>query len=127
MQFASVLLHHDNARSHTVRATQERIPELQGELLERPPYRPDLPSSDFHLCGPLKKHLGGKRFADDEVAEKTVKRLLCCGFRRRVKRWDECIDVGGGYFEKCFSQVRISHVLRSISIYDLFTDSPSYE
>jgi hypothetical protein len=27
---------------------------------------------------------------------------------------------------KCFLQVRISHVLRFISICDLFTDSPSY-
>jgi histone-lysine N-methyltransferase SETMAR len=32
-----VLLHHDNARRHAVRATQERIQELQRKLLERPP------------------------------------------------------------------------------------------
>jgi histone-lysine N-methyltransferase SETMAR len=32
-----VLLHHDNARPHTARATQERIQELQWELLEHPP------------------------------------------------------------------------------------------
>jgi histone-lysine N-methyltransferase SETMAR len=36
-----VLLHHDNARPHTVRATQERIQELQCEILEHPPYNPD--------------------------------------------------------------------------------------
>jgi hypothetical protein len=24
---------------------------------------------DFHVYGPLKNHLGGKRFADDEEAE----------------------------------------------------------
>jgi histone-lysine N-methyltransferase SETMAR len=54
-----VLLHHDNARPHTVRATQERIQELQWELFEHPPYSPDLVSSDFYLFGPLKKHLGG--------------------------------------------------------------------
>jgi hypothetical protein len=83
------------------------------------------------------------------VAETTVKRLLCCGFRR---------NVGGEYGEKYmvfFFQVRISHVLkhnrplkvavqgldfmthplyihtshvlRFISICDLFTDSPSYQ
>jgi histone-lysine N-methyltransferase SETMAR len=46
-----VLLHHDNARPHTARATQERIQELlvQWELLEHPPYSPDLAASDFHL------------------------------------------------------------------------------
>jgi hypothetical protein len=32
-----VLLHHDNARLHTARATQGRIQELQWELLEYPP------------------------------------------------------------------------------------------
>jgi hypothetical protein len=29
--------------------------------------------------------LGGKRFADDEKVERTVKRLLFCGFRRTGK------------------------------------------
>jgi histone-lysine N-methyltransferase SETMAR len=48
-----VLLHHDNARPHTARATQERIQELQWELLEHLPYSPHLASSDFHLFGPL--------------------------------------------------------------------------
>jgi hypothetical protein len=55
-----VLLRHDNARPHTARATQERIQELQWELLEHPPYSPDLATSDFHLFGPLKNHLDGK-------------------------------------------------------------------
>jgi hypothetical protein len=70
------------------------------------------------------------KVADDaqpgvEVAETTVKRLLCCGFAL-VKRWDRCIDVGGGCVEKCHFRVRISHVVRFISICDLFTDCPSY-
>jgi histone-lysine N-methyltransferase SETMAR len=49
-----VLLHHDNARPHTAQATQERIQELQWELLEHLPYSLDLAPSDFHLFGPLK-------------------------------------------------------------------------
>jgi histone-lysine N-methyltransferase SETMAR len=52
-----VLLHHDNARPHTARATQERIQELQREFLEHPSYSPDLTPSDFHLFGPLKSDL----------------------------------------------------------------------
>jgi histone-lysine N-methyltransferase SETMAR len=50
-----VLLHHENARPHTARATQETIRELQWELLEHPPYSPDLAPSHFYLFGPLKK------------------------------------------------------------------------
>jgi hypothetical protein len=37
-----VVLHHDHARLHTARATQERIQELQWALLEQPPYSLDL-------------------------------------------------------------------------------------
>jgi hypothetical protein len=70
------LLHHDNARSHTARATQERIQELQWKLLEHPPYRPDLATSVFHLFDPLKNHLGGKRFVDDEEVETEVRKWL---------------------------------------------------
>jgi histone-lysine N-methyltransferase SETMAR len=76
-----VLLHHDNARPHAARAIQEGIQELQWELLEHPPYGPDLATSDFHLFGLLKNHLGGKRFADDEEVETGVRKWL----RRRSK------------------------------------------
>jgi hypothetical protein len=51
-----VLLHHDNARLHTARATQERTEELlvQWEILEHPSYSPHLAPRDVHLFGPLK-------------------------------------------------------------------------
>jgi hypothetical protein len=41
------------------------------------------------------------------------------GFDALVKQCDKCINVGGGYI-----QFRISHVLRSVFICDLFSDSP---
>jgi histone-lysine N-methyltransferase SETMAR len=50
--------------------------ELQRELLENPPYRPDLAPSDFHLFGMLKIHVCGKRFADDEEVETEVRKWL---------------------------------------------------
>jgi histone-lysine N-methyltransferase SETMAR len=65
-----------NARPHTAHATQERIKELQWELLEHPPYNPDLAPSDFHVFGPLKNNLGGKRFADDKQDEMEVRKWL---------------------------------------------------
>jgi transposase len=64
-----LLLHHNKAKPHTAQATQESIQKLQWELLELPPYSPDLVPSDFQLFGLLKKHLSGKRFADDEEEE----------------------------------------------------------
>jgi histone-lysine N-methyltransferase SETMAR len=103
-----VLLHHDNARTHTVWATQERIQELRWELLEHPPYSQDLTPSDFHLFGLLRNHLRGKRFADDEEAETEVwkwlrqqpKDFYAAGFNELVERCDKCIHVGEGYVEK---------------------------
>jgi histone-lysine N-methyltransferase SETMAR len=71
-----VLIHHDSARPRTAQASQERIQELQCELLEHPPYSPDLALSDFHLFGPQKNHLCGKRFADDEDVETLVQKWL---------------------------------------------------
>jgi hypothetical protein len=67
-----------------------------------------LAPTDFLLFGPLKKHFGGKRFADDDEVETEVRKWLrqqsndfyvAC-FDALVKRWDKCINVGGGHFEK---------------------------
>jgi histone-lysine N-methyltransferase SETMAR len=66
-QSRGVLLHHDNALPHTARETQDKIQELQRGLLEHSPYSPELAVSDFHVFGPLKNQVGGKRFADEEV------------------------------------------------------------
>jgi hypothetical protein len=103
-----VLLHHDNFRPHTAQATQERIQKLQWELLEHPPYSLDLAPRDVHLFGPLKNHLGVKRFADDKDTEMEVQKWLreqskdfyAVGFNALVKRWDKCINVDGGYVKK---------------------------
>jgi hypothetical protein len=60
--------------------------------------------------------LNGRHFADDDDVETKVpkwlrqqsKNLYAAGFNALIKRWDKCINVGGGYVEKCFFQVRIS-------------------
>jgi hypothetical protein len=48
---------------------------------------------------------GRSKVADDaqpgvEVAKTTVKNFYAVGFDALAKRWDKCIDVGGGYVEK---------------------------
>jgi histone-lysine N-methyltransferase SETMAR len=71
-----VLLHHDNTRPHTAQTTQEKIQELQWELLEHPPYSPDLAHSDFHPHDLLKNHFLGKHFADDEEVKREVQKWV---------------------------------------------------
>jgi hypothetical protein len=51
---------------------------------------------------------GGKRFADDEEVVTEVRTWLrqlskgfyAAGFDALVKRWDNCVSVGGGYVDK---------------------------
>jgi hypothetical protein len=46
--------------------------EQQWEVIEHPPYSPDLAPSDFHLFGPLKHHHLTEHFPDDEAVEVEV-------------------------------------------------------
>jgi hypothetical protein len=78
---------------------------------------------------------GRSKLADDarpgsEVAEITLKRLLCRGFRLNDKAMGQVYQLWWRIRDRkinvSFLQVRISHVLRFISNCDLFTDLPSY-
>jgi hypothetical protein len=71
------------------------------ELLEHPPYNPDLAPREFHL-------FGGKYFADNEEVEteaqkwlrQQVKDFCPKSLNALVNLWNKCINVGGGYVEK---------------------------
>jgi hypothetical protein len=60
------------------------------------------------VCRVKRFRLGGKRFPDGEEVEAEVgkglrqqsKDLFATSFEAMVKRWDKCINVGGGYVEK---------------------------
>jgi histone-lysine N-methyltransferase SETMAR len=60
------ILLHDNTRPHTANQTDETVNELGYELMEHPPYSPDLAFTDFHMFGPVKEALRGRRFSSDE-------------------------------------------------------------
>jgi hypothetical protein len=77
----------------------------------------------------------GRWFTDNEEVKTEVwKRLrqqskdfYAAGFDALVMRWDSVSKlVEDMSRNKCFFQVRMSHVLRFISICDLFTNSSSY-
>ena len=63
--------------------------------------------SDFHMFGPIKEHLRGQKFADDEVMEAvqswlkaTPKSFFLEGIRKVVDRWTKCVAKQGDYVEK---------------------------
>ena len=67
-----VLIHHDNASSYSATFTLDTIQQFCWEVLQHPPYSPNLDPSDFHQFGPLKQHFGGKQFADDDDVQHEV-------------------------------------------------------
>jgi len=105
---SGVLLQHDNARPHTASTTVATITDLHFECLPHPPYSPDLAPSDFHMFGPLKEAMGGKKFRSDEEVRHVVhewlrglpKEFFSKGIYALCKRWRTCIECGGDYVEK---------------------------
>ncbi|GFN82737.1 histone-lysine N-methyltransferase SETMAR [Plakobranchus ocellatus] len=66
-----VVIQHDNATPHSANLTQQWLQRYGWEILPHPAHSPDLAPSDFHLFGPLKRHLGGMAFEteDDLISE----------------------------------------------------------
>ena len=64
--------------------------------------------SDFHLFGPMKEHLRGQKFADDDEVMEAVQSWLKAtlesffleGIRKLVDRRTKCVAKQGDYVEK---------------------------
>lgn len=63
-----VLFLQDNAPAHKSLIALQKINEMCFELIDHPPYSPDLAPSDYYLFPKLKKHLKGKRFSTNAEA-----------------------------------------------------------
>lgn len=105
---AGVLFHQDNAPAHKAAVAMTAIQETGFELLEHPPYSPDLAPSDFYLFPRLKEHLRGTKFQDNSEVMTAVeafwesqdKDFFSKGILGLEKRWTKCIDLLGDYVEK---------------------------
>ena len=99
---------HDNARHHTAVHTVDTLRALKFEVLKHPPYSPDLEPSDFHLFGPMKEHLRGQKFSDDNEImlvvqswlKTTPKTFFLEDLRKLVDSWTKCVLKQGDYVEK---------------------------
>lgn len=102
-----LLLHHDNVPAHKALHTRASLVETGVQLLEQPPYSPDLTPSDFWLFPHLKQVLRGRRFNNLQELQDEVSRVLhripvaefCTAFQDLQARWQKCIDADGHYFE----------------------------
>jgi hypothetical protein len=90
------------------RATVATITDLHSDTIPHPPYSPDLAPSDYHMFGPLKEVMGGKKFHSNEEVHNAVNEWLRIrpqeffsrGIRALPLRWRKCVERQGDYVEK---------------------------
>jgi histone-lysine N-methyltransferase SETMAR len=60
-----IILQHDNAKPHTAKLTKKWLSDAGWNVLEHPPYSPDLAPSDYHLFRSMEHWLRGKKFGTE--------------------------------------------------------------
>ena len=101
------ILLNDNARPHAARMTDMKLNELGYEILQHPPYSPDLSPTDFHFFKHLDHFISGKTFSNTLDITNSINELLDSknpdffknGIYSLVDRWQKCIDAAGNYFD----------------------------
>ena len=85
-----------------------KLRDLHYELLEHPPYAPDLVSSDLDLFPKLKLFLADQRFTLNQEAIAVVEGYFADltknhyrdGIMALEHRWNKCISLKGDYVKK---------------------------
>ena len=72
MNVKGLMLHHDNASSHTAGLSVEFLNQKQIKVIEHLPYSPDPVMCDFWLFLNLKKNLHGRQFHSEEEIDVAV-------------------------------------------------------
>lgn len=100
-----VVFHHDNARPHTSLVTRQKLLELGWDLMDHPPYSPDLAPSDYHLFRSLQNSLNGKQFNSDNGVKQHLLQFFADkgqkfferGIMMLPERWQKVIEKNGQY------------------------------
>ncbi|CAH2010451.1 unnamed protein product [Acanthoscelides obtectus] len=85
-----IILHQDNASSHTAQKTRQYLTEENVELLDHPPYSPN----DFFTFPKIKNRLGGQRFQSPEEAVDAFKNAV---LDLPANEWNKCFE---NWFER---------------------------
>ena len=102
-----VLLLHDNARPHTSHETSAAIQRLGFEVLQHPPYSPDLSPCDYYLFAEMKRPLKGKKYESPQALASAVHQWVKstptewfrAGIAKLPDRWARCIERHGEFVE----------------------------
>ncbi|KAA6385817.1 MAG: putative mariner transposase [Streblomastix strix] len=88
-----LLLHMDNATSHTAKYTKNYIAKSSLTQIRHPAYSPDLAPSDYYLFGVLKKNLKGNHAKSPEqlqqLVENALNSLRPSDLKRALDGWEQ--------------------------------------
>ena len=98
-----ILFHQDNASAHKYVVAMATVHDCGFELVNPPPYSPDLAPSDYYLFPNMEKnHLAGKQYRmDDEVIsasdffEDQDESFYTTGIQVLQHQWMKCVDRRG--------------------------------
>jgi histone-lysine N-methyltransferase SETMAR len=85
--------------------TQQKIKEMNWEILDHPPYSPDLTPSDYHLFSLFQNHLNNKKYERFEEVNDAIlayfeskpRSFYKAGIEKLVTRWKTVIANNGNY------------------------------
>jgi len=108
LQKKKIIFHQDNAPTHKSVLALGKLRDLHYELLEHPPYSPDLAPSAFYLFPKLKLFLAGQHFSSNQKAIAAVEGYFADltknhyrdGITALEQRQNKCISLKGDYVKK---------------------------
>ena len=71
-----VIILRDNARNHTAAAVTDLLRRWQWEILENPPYSPDMSPFDYDLFAKVQEHLRGTRYNTRDELIRAIERSI---------------------------------------------------
>jgi histone-lysine N-methyltransferase SETMAR len=99
--------HWHNTPVHTAIVVTNWMVARLFQIIEHPPYSPDIAPADFFLFPSVKRELAGKTLTQDTLKkewEGAVRTILAADFatvfRRWYKRCEKCVNIAGGYIKK---------------------------
>ena len=110
-----IKLLHDNAPPHKSATVQEYLKESGLNVLDHPPYSPDLSPCDFWLFPTLKEMLAGHRFESHcgigsvvyQCLQHIPKEDYRVAFQKWVDRCKMCVEADGAYFKPQINKILI--------------------
>ena len=118
--WSGVLLLPDNASSHKCEVVKSFLASEKVNVLNHPPYSPDLSPCDFFLCPRLKKLLSGDKYTSRSPLGSAIYQCLqqipkedyLSAFRDWVKMLQKCASVKGFVIKICLIK-RSTEVIRT--------------